>query len=49
MAEKMGKHRSGMRADNEESFFVRHAYFRGANVPCSGLKVALKAEINVDA
>ena len=33
---------------NEESFFVRHAYFLGANDPYSALKTTLKAEINVD-
>jgi adenine-specific DNA-methyltransferase len=34
---------------NEESFFVRHAYFLGANDPYSALKTTLKAEINVEA
>jgi adenine-specific DNA-methyltransferase len=34
---------------NEESFFVRHAYFLGANDPYSALKMTLKAEINQDA
>lgn len=34
---------------NEESFFVRHAYFLGANEPYSALKTTLKAEINADA
>lgn len=34
---------------NEESFFVRHAYFLGANDPYSGLKTTLKAEINPEA
>jgi len=34
---------------NEESFFVRHAYFLGANDPYSALKTTLKAEINEDA
>jgi adenine-specific DNA-methyltransferase len=34
---------------NEESFFVRHAYFLGANDPYSALKSTLKAEINADA
>ena len=34
---------------NEESFFVRHAYFLGANDPYGGLKTTLKAEINQDA
>jgi adenine-specific DNA-methyltransferase len=31
---------------NEESFFVRHAYFLGANDPYGSLKTSLKAEIN---
>lgn len=34
---------------NEESFFVRHAYFMGANDPYKSLKAALKAEIDEDA
>ena len=34
---------------NEESFFVRHAYFLGANDPYKSLKTTLKAEINADA
>jgi len=34
---------------NEESFFVRHAYFLGANDPYKNLKTALQAEINEDA
>ncbi len=34
---------------NEESFFVRHAYFLGANDPYSSLKTALKAEIDEEA
>ena len=34
---------------NEESFFVRHAYFLGANDPYNALKTTLKAEINADA
>ena len=34
---------------NEESFFVRHAYFLGANDPYQSLKITLKAEINEDA
>jgi adenine-specific DNA-methyltransferase len=33
-------------AYNEESFFVRHAYFLGANDPYSALKTTLKAEID---
>ena len=33
---------------NEESFFVRHAYFLGANDPYSALKTTLKAEIDED-
>lgn len=31
---------------NEESFFVRHAYFLGADDPYKSLKLSLKAEIN---
>lgn len=31
---------------NEESFFVRHAYFLGANDPYKSLKNTLKAEID---
>jgi adenine-specific DNA-methyltransferase len=34
---------------NEESFFVRHAYFLGQNDPYKSLKTTLKAEINEDA
>ena len=34
---------------DEESFFVRHAYFLGANNPYKSLKTALKAEIDKDA
>lgn len=34
---------------NEESFFVRHAYFLGANDPYQALKNSLKAEINREA
>lgn len=34
---------------NEESFFVRHAYFLGANDPYSALKTTLKAEIDEEA
>ncbi|MCC7087256.1 MAG: hypothetical protein IT427_19815 [Pirellulales bacterium] len=34
---------------NEESFFVRHAYFLGASDPYKSLKTTLKAEINADA
>ncbi|HEX2533586.1 MAG TPA: hypothetical protein VHK69_07615, partial [Chitinophagaceae bacterium] len=34
---------------NNESFFVRHAYFLGANDPYGSLKTSLKAEINRDA
>lgn len=33
---------------NEESFFVRHAYFLGANDPYKALKTTLKADINKD-
>jgi adenine-specific DNA-methyltransferase len=35
-------------AYNEESFFVRHAYFLGANDPYSALKTTLKAEIDAE-
>jgi adenine-specific DNA-methyltransferase len=34
---------------NEESFFVRHAYFLGANDPYKNLKTALRAEIDEEA
>ena len=34
---------------NEESFFVRHAYFLGANDPYSALKTTLKADIDQEA
>ena len=34
---------------NEESFFVRHAYFLGANDPYNSLKTTLKAEIDPEA
>jgi adenine-specific DNA-methyltransferase len=34
---------------NEESFFVRHAYFLGANDPYGALKTTLKTEINEEA
>ena len=34
---------------NEESFFVRQAYFLGANDPYRALKTTLKAEINAEA
>ncbi|MDP2846605.1 MAG: site-specific DNA-methyltransferase [Humidesulfovibrio sp.] len=34
---------------NEESFFVRQAYFLGANDPYKALKTTLKAEINAEA
>ncbi|WP_137173012.1 site-specific DNA-methyltransferase [Massilia sp. HP4] len=33
---------------NEESFFVRHAYFLGANDPYKALKTTLKTEVNED-
>lgn len=36
-------------AYNEESFFVRHAYFLGANDPYKALKTTLKAEIDEEA
>ena len=34
---------------NEESFFVRHAYFLGASDPYDALKTTLKAEIDLEA
>ena len=34
---------------NEESFFVRHAYFLGANDPYKALRTSLKAEIDREA
>jgi adenine-specific DNA-methyltransferase len=34
---------------DEESFFVRHAYFTGENDPYKSLKTALKADIDADA
>jgi adenine-specific DNA-methyltransferase len=34
---------------NEESFFVRQAYFLGANDPYKALRTTLKAEINAEA
>ena len=34
---------------NEESFFVRHAYFLGANDPYKSLKTALQAEVDREA
>ena len=34
---------------NQESFFVRHAYFLGANDPYGALKTTLKAEIDAEA
>ena len=34
---------------NEESFFVRQAYFLGANDPYKALKTTLKAEIDPQA
>ncbi len=34
---------------NEESFFVRHAYFLGAKDPYKALKTTLRAEINEEA
>lgn len=34
---------------NEESFFVRHAYFLGATDPYRALRTTLKAEIDADA
>lgn len=34
---------------NEESFFVRHAYFLGANDPYNALRTSLKAEVDEEA
>ena len=34
---------------NEESFFVRHAYFLGQNDPYRSLKTTLKAELDTEA
>ena len=34
---------------NEESFFVRHAYFLGANDPYGALRTTLKAEVDAEA
>ncbi len=34
---------------NEESFFVRHAYFLGTSDPYKSLKTTLKTEINSEA
>ena len=34
---------------NEESFFVRHAYFLGAGDPYKALKTTLKSEIDAEA
>jgi adenine-specific DNA-methyltransferase len=34
---------------NEESFFVRHAYFMGAQDPFKALKTSLKVEIDIEA
>ena len=34
---------------DEESFFVRHAYFLGTNAPYKALKTTLKADIDEDA
>jgi adenine-specific DNA-methyltransferase len=34
---------------DEQNFFVRHAYFLGAQDPYKGLKTALKAEVDEDA
>ena len=34
---------------NQESFFVRHAYFLGARDPYKSLKTTLRAEIEPDA
>ncbi|CAM3795818.1 hypothetical protein DEFR109230_12305 [Deinococcus frigens] len=34
---------------NEEGFFVRHAYFLGAQDPYTALKTTLKAEVDAEA
>jgi adenine-specific DNA-methyltransferase len=34
---------------NEESFFVRHAYFPAADIPYKAIRTTLKAEIDEDA
>jgi adenine-specific DNA-methyltransferase len=34
---------------NDQSFFVRHAYFLGGNDPYESLRQALKADIDLDA
>ena len=34
---------------NEESFFVRHAYFLGADDPYKSLKTTLRAEVDEEA
>lgn len=34
---------------NEESFFVHHSYFLGANDPYKALKTTLKAEVDHEA
>ena len=51
--DRIGWSRKGRRARHrsadKESFFVRHAYFLGANDPYSALKTTLKAEIDPDA
>ncbi len=36
-------------SDNEESFFVRQAYFLGAGDPYKSLRTTLKAEIDAEA
>jgi adenine-specific DNA-methyltransferase len=46
LREPMGSHDTDY---NEESFFVRHAYFLGAGDPYGALKTSLKAEVNEDA
>lgn len=34
---------------NEENFFIRHAFFLGANDPYKSLRTTLKAEIDPEA
>ncbi len=40
---------SSIPTTTKESFFVRHAYFLGANDPYKALRTTLKAEINQEA
>ena len=40
---------SSIPTTTRESFFVRHAYFLGANDPYKSLRTTLKAEVNQEA